>query len=284
MLYEKEHIGFIGAGNMAEAIISAIISAGVAPAEHIRMSDIRTDRIVSLEAAYGVAGAGSNQEIMARCQTIFFAVKPQQIKDVLSSLSAAEAFHSAGSVKRIVSIAAGIPLRVFEEIVYKGKEEKEFRLFPVIRVMPNTPALILAGTSAVCANSYTEEEDLQFITTILSAMGSAFVCPEEEMDAFTAVAGSGPAYGFYLVEAMAEAGIQLGLRKDNSLQMAISAIKGAMRLLEATNEEPEVLRTKVTSPGGTTEAAIEVLEERKTKDAIMRAIMAAARRAGELGG
>jgi pyrroline-5-carboxylate reductase len=277
-----DNIGFIGAGNMAEAIIGAIIGAQIAPAAHIIISDIELARIQSLKNAYSVAAADSNKDVIDSCGIIFFAVKPQQIKAVLTTLAGEGAFIPGSRKKRCVSIAAGIRLAAFEKIIYDQLTASDRQLFPLIRVMPNTPALVRSGTSAICANEYAAQEDIEKIRTILSAMGTVFDCRETDMNAFTAVAGSGPAYGFYLIEAMAEAGHELGLEKSDAIEMAVSTLSGALKLLDESGAEPQALRRKVTSPGGTTEAALSVMEKHQVKSRIIEAVIAAAKRAAEL--
>ncbi len=277
-----EKIGFIGAGNMAEAIIGAIIAADLAPAENIFVSDIDPERIQSLKNAYQVLSASSNKAVIDSCDIIFFAVKPQQMHGVLKNLAAEAAFIPRGLKKRLVSIAAGIRIAAFEKIIYDQLTASDKHQMPILRVMPNTPALVRAGTSAICANEYAAPADINAIRTLLSAMGTVFDCREPDMNAFTALAGSGPAYGFYLIEAMAEAGCELGLKKADALKMTASTLSGALKLLEASSSEPEALRQKVTSPGGTTEAALSVMENHDVKSHIIAAVTAAAKRAAEL--
>ena len=173
-------------------------------------------------------------------------------------------------------------MATYESIIYENLPVADRYQFPIIRVMPNTPALVSAGTSAVCINDYASAEDLDIIRQILKAMGSFFECRESDMNAFTAVAGSGPAYGFYLIEAMTDAGVELGLARKAALDMTVSTLKGAIKLLEEKNVAPEILRRNVTSPGGTTEAALSLLENHKVKSVITEAVLAAARRAAEL--
>ena len=278
----SEKIGFIGAGNMAEAIIGATISAGIAPAGNIYISDIDPERTNKLEALHQITILPANTAIVNECDTIFFAVKPQQVKSVLQGLAADGAFEIISGKKRVVSIAAGTRMATYENIIYEKLPAEDRYQFPIIRVMPNTPALVSAGTSALCANDYASTEDLDIIRKILGAMGKFFECPESDMNAFTAVAGSGPAYGFYLIEAMTDAGIELGLARKEALDMTVSTLKGALKLLEAKKTAPEILRRNVTSPGGTTEAAIAVMENHKVKSVIIEAVVAAARRAAEL--
>ncbi len=284
MAEQGKTIGFIGAGNMAEAIIGAILSAGLYPASAVSASDPDKRRLHEMEHRYQISGLHSNRSVVRDCDLVFLAVKPQTMNAVLQELSEGGGIADLQGKRRLVSIAAGIRIAAFEAALYKDLSEKARYQLPIIRVMPNTPALVQSGTSAVCANAYASPEDMEAVKAILSAMGTVFECPESAMDAFTAVAGSGPAYGFYLMEAVAAAGVELGLSPDEALQMTVSTLKGALDLLQARQSSPEALRRKVTSPGGTTEAAVDVLEKNQVKKTITQAVLAAARRAGELSG
>ena len=155
---------------------------------------------------------------------------------------------------------------------------------PIIRVMPNTPALVLSAVSGMSPNRFVTEEDARVARTLLQAVGEVIEFEEEALDAVTALSGSGPAYVFYLVESMTEAGIQMGLEPATAASLAAATLRGAAKLLEASGEPPEELRRKVTSPGGTTAAAIDVFEKRGFKSIIIAAIASATRRAQELSG
>ena len=279
-----QKVGFIGAGNMAEAIIGAIISAELYPAEAIWVSDIEPSQVKRLQKTYRLTDAGDNTTVIRECDLIFFSVKPQTLPSVLEALVRANGFSTPAEKKLLVSIAAGVQMAAIEAYVYKGLTEAQKPMRPIIRVMPNTPALVRSGTSAVCANPYAAAEDMEAVKSILSAMGRVFECRESDMNAFTAVAGSGPAYGFYLIEAMAEAGARLGLDPEDALNMTLSTLEGALKLLESQQAAPRELREKVTSPGGTTEAALRLLEDKQVKSCIIDAVCAAARRADELSG
>ncbi|MFW5989212.1 MAG: pyrroline-5-carboxylate reductase family protein, partial [Desulfosudaceae bacterium] len=153
---------------------------------------------------------------------------------------------------------------------------------PVVRVMPNTPALVLAGMSGLSANRQATEADITLARTVLAATGQVLVFPESALNAVTAVSGSGPAYVFYLVEAMIDAGVSLGLGQDEAAVLTRQTLKGALALLEESAAEPGELRRRVTSPGGTTEAALSVMEDRRVRQSIMAAMTAACQRAAEL--
>ena len=184
----------------------------------------------------------------------------------------------------MISIAAGFPLRKIEKSLYQKLNKQACQKLPIIRVMPNTPALVLAGMSGMSANRNATQEDVKTPRTILEAMGKVIEFKEESLDAVTALSASGPAYIFYLVESMIQAGINLGLKPDDAVLLSITTLRGAAKLLEESKESPESLRHKVTSPGGTTEAALKVLEQYDFKPGIIEAIAAATRRSKELRG
>lgn len=279
----NQRIGFIGAGNMAEAMISALLRAGVRAPADILASDTCQSRLAHLEKTYCVPAAAGNAEVVSACDIIVLAVKPQVMDSVLQGLAEARGFDQPGK-KVFMSIAAGIPIARLERRIYAGRSESEKMRMPILRVMPNTPALVGAGMSGLCANPYAEPADIDAARHILSAMGKVMVFDEEKMDAVTAVSGSGPAYGFYLLEAMTEAGQKLGLDPGDALELAKSAISGALCLVEERREAPETLRRKVTSPGGTTEAAIGVLDRNHVRGSIVSAVIAAADRSRQLSG
>ncbi|MCF8026497.1 MAG: pyrroline-5-carboxylate reductase [Desulfobacteraceae bacterium] len=282
MTPQNRKIGFIGAGNMAAAMIGALVNTGQAAAEDICISDINRQRISALAQTYGVTPAADNTEIVAGCDIVVLAVKPQVMDEMLGALENTGAFESLPGRRLFISIAAGIPISRLEAFIYAGRPDADKNRMPIIRVMPNTPALVGAGMSGMCANAFVEPADIQTAQNLLSAMGRVIVFEEEKMDAVTAVSGSGPAYAFYLLEAMAEAGRNLGLEPSEAATLAQAAISGALALMEHQKETPETMRARVTSPGGTTEAATRVLEENDVKGVFMDAIAAAAKRAREL--
>lgn len=275
-------IGFIGAGNMAGAMIGAIIRAGLAPAENIMISDPSSAARTQIQASWGVIAAKDNAQLVSGSDMVVFAVKPQIIDEVLKQLSRAGAFDLCPARRLFISIAAGIPMARLEAVIYEKKTESAKKQMPVLRVMPNTPALAGAGMSGLCANEFAMPDDLNSVRTILEAMGKARVVKEDQMDAVTALSGSGPAYAFYLLEAMVEAGRRLDLSAEDSTELAQSAISGAMALIRSQNMDPETLRKNVTSPGGTTEAAISVLDKHQVKQTLISAVMAAAKRSRQL--
>lgn len=277
-----QRIGFIGAGNMAEAMIGALIRKGLSAPENIVASDINADRLAAVTKMYAVTGAKSNVDAMKQCNIIIFAVKPQNIKGVLAETVDAQIFGDLTEKRLIISIAAGIRIKQFEDIFYQNRAEMEKPQIPIIRVMPNTPALVGAGMSGICANAYADESDIETARLLLSAMGRVMVFEEDKMDAVTAISGSGPAYGFYLLESMIAAGVKLGLTEEDASELARTTLSGALQLIEEKKSSPEELRRKVTSPGGTTEAAISVLDEHNAKHTIISAIVAAAEKSRRL--
>jgi pyrroline-5-carboxylate reductase len=277
----NKKIGFIGAGNMGEAFVGALIRTGIFSPSMIYTSDISEKRLNILNKTYGISVMKDNFKVFSECEIIFIAVKPQHIYQVLSQISEHEGYQIPNR-KIVVSIAAGIPLRKIEALLYNSLNNEAIERLPIIRVMPNTPALVLAGMSGMSANKYVKAEDLNTIKIILEAIGKAIEFKEEDLDAVTALSGSGPAYVFYIAEAMIEGGIKVGLEPDKAAILTVATIQGALKLMEESNESPEILRRKVTSPGGTTEAAFKILEKNKVKQNIIEAIKAAAKRSKEL--
>lgn len=280
-----EHkIGFIGAGNMGGAIIAGLLSAGTCDPETLFCFDASEKRRVEIYEQYGVTALASNAAVVEASDIVVFAVKPQMMKTVLAELTDGHVFANTVRRKWILSVAAGIRIATFEDCIYQGLDAHQQARLPIMRAMPNTPALIRAGMTGLCANNHATAEDIAIIRRLLMAVGDIIVCTEKEMDAVTAVSGSGPAYCFYLAEAMIEAAISLGFAPDIAAKLTVTTLKGAAALLENRNEPPETLRKNVTSPGGTTEAAIRVLDDHGVKQSLVSAVMAAARRSTELSG
>ncbi len=276
----EKAIGFIGAGNMGEAIVGALIRSGVSDPEMIYISDISKERLDLLGSRFNIVTMEDNVELFDKCQIVILAIKPQQMGQVLSQIG--EKLIALTEKKLIISIAAGIPMRKIEDILYAPLDNESREKMPVVRVMPNTPALVLAGMSGMCGNRYSTDEDIAITKKILEATGDVITFNEEDMDAVTAMSGSGPAYVFYLVESMIDAGISLGFDPADASTLTLKTLSGALKLMEESSDSPEALRRKVTSPGGTTEAAFKVLEGNGVKNRIVEAIKAAAGRSKEL--
>lgn len=280
MLTEK--IGFIGGGNMAEAMIGALIRAEVSEASKLYASDVSEERRDYLQTTYGITAADDNGRMFAECDLIVLAVKPQMMDAVLNGLVADDRYRQLKSRKLIVSIAAGIPIQKIEATLYDGIDDAAASNLPIIRVMPNTPALVLAGMCGMSANAHATENDKTLARAVLEAAGKVIEFEEPALDAVTAVSGSGPAYVFYLAEAMTAAGEALGLGPEDVAVLVTQTLDGAVQLLKNRDDSAQVLREKVTSPGGTTEAALRVMDDAGVKRNIIAAIEAACARAGEL--
>lgn len=274
-------IGFIGAGNMAEAMLAGLIKKGLYPPSTIRICDIREERPQILSSQYGVLPVENNASLFYHSDIVVLSVKPQQISSVLEEMVRHPDFGLPRR-KLLISIAAGCPLEKIEGHLYEFLGEPANRSLPIIRVMPNTPALVGLGVSGLSPNRHATVEDMAAASAIFQAVGQVLVFDESQLDAVTALSGSGPAYVFYLAEAMIEAGKRMGLNAEEAVCLAVATLSGAAALLESQEVPPEELRRRVTSPGGTTEAAIKVFGERGIKEGIIEGILAAARRAREL--
>lgn len=261
--------GFIGGGNMAEALIKGIVqNSKFKVKSEIFVSEPRDDRREYLEQTYGVKTTNSNKDIASSCNIIILAVKPQIMEQVLEEIKSA-----VTDDKTVVSIAAGITLSYLQSKLSTKK---------IIRVMPNTPALVHEGMSVMSLCECFSDKDINPVREIFMSVGKVLTLPEKYMNAVTALSGSGPAFIAFFIEAMVEGGVQSGLSKENASELAIQTLLGTASLLE-TGVPPEKLREMVTSPGGTTAAGLKVFEEKGLKDIILNTIDAAVKRAEELG-
>ena len=262
-------VGFIGAGRMAEALISGILKNGVCAPERIIVSDVSRERLEYVKGAYGIRTAEANREVARIADVLFIAVKPHLAADVLR-----EAANELSGVL-VVSIAAGVTLSVLEEAAGKN--------VTVVRVMPNTPSLVGCGMAALAAGTHADDVALARAKVLMEAVGEAVVVTEDKIDAVTAVSGSGPAYIYLVIEAMADGGVRAGLPRDIALKLAAKTVMGAALMVLETGEHPGRLKDNVTSPGGTTIEAMAVLEENGVRGAFIEAVEAAYRRAKEMG-
>ncbi|HKU41173.1 MAG TPA: pyrroline-5-carboxylate reductase [Polyangiales bacterium] len=261
-------IAFIGAGNMASALISGLLARGSARADSLIASDVREDALAALARQHGIATARDNAGASA-AEIVVLSVKPQVLPQVLVELA-----PRLASDTLVVSIAAGVPLAVIEGQL-PGKR--------VIRAMPNTPALVGAGATAIATGRHATAEDSKRARAIFESVGVVVEVPEAQLDAVTALSGSGPAYVFYLAEALIEAGRAAGLPDDVASALALQTVYGAAKLLHESGEQPADLRRKVTSPGGTTEAGVRSLDASQVKGAVRACVIAARDRGAELG-
>ncbi len=266
-------IGFLGAGNMAEALIKGIMAAGLYKSKDVFISDIKPDRLDYLAKQYGVKKAADNPALAKKIDTLVLSVKPQNMTDALQSIK-----DTLRPDVLVISIAAGIKVAKISAVL--GDR-------PIVRVMPNTPALISEGASALFANDKAKPV-LEKAQRIFAAVGRAVVVDDEGLiDAVTAVSGSGPAYYFLVMEEMIKAAAELGLPLDVARGLVLQTAKGAALLAseaDKTGQSPAELRHKVTSPGGTTEAALKVLAEGKFGPLLVAAIKRACERSRELSG
>lgn len=262
-------ITFIGGGNMAGAMIGGLIRKRW-PRKAIRVVEIAQPARKRLEQELKVKTHAALDAAAAKCDCIVLAVKPQQMREVARSLKPLLASHL------VITIAAGIRIRDLSR--WLGGYRR------IVRVMPNTPALVHAGVSGLYASAAIGPADRAAAGRVLGAVGQVlWLEREEDLDAVTAVSGSGPAYVFYFIEAMERAARELGLAADAAHRLAIATFAGAVKLAGHAAEPPETLRSRVTSKGGTTERALTSMESERVKDAIVRAIKAAAERSRELG-
>ena len=264
-------IGFIGGGNMAQALLEGVLRAKLYKPANVWVSDVRSERLDELKTHYGIHVTSDNTELTAQADIIVLSVKPQVMAGVLEGI--------AGTLKEgalVISIAAGITTASIQ-----GKLGN----VQIVRVMPNTPALVGAGASGLY-NAGASEDGLEKALDICSSVGKAVVVEDEGLiDAVTAVSGSGPAYYFMLMEEMIKAGVVLGLSETDAETLVLQTAKGAALLAESAQqrgEDPTILRQKVTSPGGTTEAALKIMTEKRLGDIILKALTAARDRGKEL--
>jgi pyrroline-5-carboxylate reductase len=263
-------IGFLGTGNMAEALIKGLISAGVVQPTQIHGSDPRPERCESLKKQYGIHTSTSNADVVQKAEILVLSVKPQILPKVLDEVAP----HLKPSVL-VISIAAGVPVSAIEPRLPEGTR--------VVRTMPNTPALVGAGATAIAAGQHAKDDDVEATRRIFDAVGMTVVLEESQLDAVTGLSGSGPAYVFLIIEALSDAGVKVGLSRYNAQALAAQTILGSAKLLIDTNEHPGRLKDMVTSPGGTAIAGLHTLEAGGLRTTLINAVEAATNRSRELG-
>jgi len=253
-------VAILGAGVMGETLLSGLIRAG-RHTDDLLVGEKRSERASELRQRYGVTTV-TNVEAAQKAETVVLVVKPQDMADVLHEI--APVIH-AGQL--VVSLAAGITTAFIETRLPDG--------VAVVRVMPNTPALVDEGMAAISRGSHCDEAHLLEAESLMASVGRVIRVPERQQDAVTAVSGSGPAYIFFVVESMIEAGVHLGLPRATAAELVVQTVVGSAKLLRETGEHPTVLRERVTSPAGTTAAAIRELEDHKVRAAFLSALEAA---------
>jgi len=268
-----QRFGFVGGGAMAEALVGGLVASGVSP-DRIRVADPDPARQKVLAEAHGVVVTGANAEAVAGADVAVVAVKPNVVADALGALC--DGPTDVGATLWI-SIAAGIPLATLERALGPGAR--------VVRAMPNTPALVHAGATAIHANESCRTADRAVARALFEAVGTCWEAPNEGLlDAVTGLSGSGPAYVFVFLEALGDAGVRMGLPRDAAYQLAFQTVLGAAKLALESGRHPASLKDQVTSPGGTTIAGLERLEAGGFRAALHDAVEAATRRSRELGG
>ena len=266
----NQQIGFLGAGNMAEAIADAILDAKLAAPESLSACDISAERR-RLFQAKGIRVTDHAPETVAQAEILIVAVKPQNLPELLPLIAPA-----LNRSHLLISICAGIPARTFEAAAPIPLR--------VVRVMPNTPLQVRLGAAALCKGAHATDADLELAAEIFRAAGEVVCVPEEQMNAVTALSGSGPAYFYALVEALIQAGVEQGLSEEVARKLAVQTARGAGEMMAVSHASPGELRRRVTSKGGTTEAALRCMAAGKFPETIAAAVAAAVLRARELAG
>lgn len=270
-MFSAQRLGFLGSGNMAEALIRGIIEKDLWPGDHLIASDISSQRLSAVGNELGIDTTSDNRAVVTASDMIIVAVKPAQVGEILSEVA-----DVVTAEKLIVSIAAGVTLAAIQSRLKKN--------IPVVRVMPNAPAMTLAGMSCLSGGAHAGPEHLAEAMKLFSGVGEALVVPEGQLDAVTALSGSGPAYLFLVIEALADAGVRVGLPRKTAEKLAAQTVLGAAKMVQATGKHPGELKDMVASPAGTTIEGLAVLEENGVRGSFIEAVDAAYRRAKELGG
>lgn len=270
MSLKGKKVGFIGAGNMGEALIRGLVNANVVAPEAIWASDVRLERLKELDSQYGIQLAPDNVEAVRQADVVIMAVKPQIMAAVLREISPALTRR-----KLMISLAAGVSTARIRSTL--GREVR------LIRVMPNTPALVLEGVTAIAKAEGLEPDDLDVAGEIFSAVGRVVVLDEELLDAVTGLSGSGPAYVAVVIESLADGGVKMGLDRITAMTLATQTVLGAAKLLLETGMHPGALKDMVSSPGGTSIAGIAALEEGGIRTTFIKAVERATGRSRELG-
>jgi pyrroline-5-carboxylate reductase len=263
-------IAFLGAGQMAEAFVRGLLGARLVQAEKVWVSDVRPQRAPELARQLGVHAAPNNLEAVQAAEMVLVSVKPQDVPGLLGEIGA-----DVRADQLVVSIAAGVTLRTLERLLPHHP--------PVIRVMPNTPALVQAGMAVLAPGTRATDEHEKVALRLFGALGRAIVLPERYLDAVTALSASGPAFLAVVAEALSDAGVRVGLPRDVSHLLAAQTMLGTGRMLTETGMHPALLKEAVTSPGGTSIAGVHAMERGGIRALLMDAIVAATERSAELG-
>jgi len=262
-----KRIGILGGGNMGEAIIKGLADSCM----ELHCFDVNKKRLEYLKEEYNITAHLKPDELVLKCEVVILAVKPAQVQDALIGVS--KAVNKSSSL--LISIAAGVPLAFLQKHL-DGYTN-------IIRVMPNTPCLVLEGASVLAQHSDVGSEDMEFVTAIFENLGKVLVLDESLLDAVTGLSGSGPAYVFLAIDAMASGGVKMGLSRQDATVLAAQTVLGAAKMVLETGLHPGELRDRVSSPAGTTIAGIHSLERSAFRSALMDAVETATLRSKELG-
>ena len=266
----EKTLGFIGGGNMAAALVKGLLHSKVVPPEKIIVSDVKDDRLQMLREKHGIRTTTDNHELVRDSDVVVLSVKPQVIDKVLGAIG-----QEIRADQLVVSVAAGVPVSAMEARLPDGAR--------VVRTMPNTPATVDAGATAIAPGTHATEEDLEIAHELFAAVGRVVTLDESLLDAVTGLSGSGPAYVMLMIEALADGGVKVGLHRDTALLLAAQTVYGSAKLLLETGEHPGRLKDMVTSPGGTAIAGLHTLESGGLRRTLIDAVEAATTRAAALG-
>lgn len=268
-LFETKTLAVLGVGNMGKALLQGIVNAKLIPVDRIVVTDTNTELLMDVQKSMGVRTSTDNAEAVKDADMVLLCVKPQMMAKVVEGIRS-----ESKSCKLFISIAAGVTCQQLEQ----GLGE-----VPVVRVMPNTPALIGEGMSGVAAGSYAQALDVQRAEALCGVVGKVVAVHEKQLDAVTGVSGSGPAYVFTFIEGLIEGGVAMGLSLEDAKTLSVQTVIGAAKLVEQSDEDTAVLRSRVTSPGGTTLAGLQAMDIDRFKSIIHETVKAAAMRSEELG-
>jgi pyrroline-5-carboxylate reductase len=266
----RRRIGMIGAGNMAGALVRGLLASGRVTKEQIRASDVLEDKRRAMAEVHGIAVGDDNAEVASFADLVVLAVKPQVLDQAALTIA-----NNLAPETLVVSVAAGVPIRALEALLPRSRR--------IVRAMPNTPALVLAGATGIAASTGADAGDLEAATALFEAVGRVVRVEEPLLDAVTGLSGSGPAYVMLVIEALTEGGVKAGLDRVTASALATDVVYGSAKLLVETGDDPARLRAMVTSPNGTTVAGLRALETGGLVAALVDAVESATKRSRELG-
>jgi len=269
-MLKNKQVGILGTGNMGEALIHGLLYGHLCRPDQIFCSDVRPERLKVVREKYGVKTTSHNTEVVKQSEIIILSVKPQIMKQVVGEIA-----KYLDLSKLIISIAAGVPMDAIESCARKDLK--------LIRVMPNICVSVREGASAIAGGKHALKEDLMMAKTIFDSVGKSLFIEEDLLDAVTGLSGSGPAYIFLIIDALADAGVKVGLSRDDALILAPQTVLGAAKMLIETGEHPGKLKDMVTSPGGTAIAGLHTLEEGGLRTTLINAVEVATQRSKALG-